>query len=613
MEDIDSIILDSMFKLTLNEKLLNNNDFFEKRIDEINNSINYYKTEQSSLMLLKLNFLLALLYGIQGFSERMKKYILISCKYIEQYLPKDYVFLARFYSQIAILSLKNEDVNRANLYIDKFNLICKDSNFLVEEIIFESQLIYIKASKCIDSSIIIKEIEDLYIKVKETNDFNCKKIYFFIIGKIYFLFLDDALIAKMNFLKARKYADLSKDIEVCSLCNIKLGECECSFENYEGAREYFNEVIKNKKYTNVNMIQKYRASNNITKLLIKTKDYSGAINNLAKSEVYLEKFKNQDLKEVEKLDLYINLAMYYTESNEKSFEQSTCYLNRAKSLLNNINSVEEYIIYDLELIYHQVNIYYIFENYENALITSKKLLEKAKEAKNYNYVKEAYKTIHMCFEKIQDYEMSMKYFKMYYELKQMYMKARNRNYIDSLNYRHEHIEKEINNMKKIKLDLDKKKYIDPLTNAYNRVYLNNFLEKQEISEYSTAFMIDVDYFKEYNDTHGHYNGDVALKNITMIIKRYLKEDMSVIRYGGEEFLILSICKDYRKSKVFGKKLCKVVKKFLNDNLTISIGIDTCKNSSIDISEIIENADKALYKAKQNGRNRCLHYYDFKNF
>ncbi|MCC0650129.1 GGDEF domain-containing protein, partial [Clostridioides sp. ZZV15-6598] len=65
MEDIDSIILDSMFKLTLNEKLLNKNDFFEKRIDEINNSINYYKTEQSSLMLLKLNFLLALLYGIQ--------------------------------------------------------------------------------------------------------------------------------------------------------------------------------------------------------------------------------------------------------------------------------------------------------------------------------------------------------------------------------------------------------------------------------------------------------------------------------------------------------------------------------------------------------------------
>lgn len=47
----------------------------------------------------------------------------------------------------------------------------------------------------------------------------------------------------------------------------------------------------------------------------------------------------------------------------------------------------------------------------------------------------------MCFEKIQDYEMSMRYFKMYYELKQMYMKARNRNYIDSLNYRHEHIEK----------------------------------------------------------------------------------------------------------------------------------------------------------------------------
>ncbi|EQG76646.1 putative signaling domain protein [Clostridioides difficile DA00165] len=99
--------------------------------------------------------------------------------------------------------------------------------------------------------------------------------------------MDDALIAKVNFLKARKYADLLKDMQVSSLCNIKIGECECSFENYECSMEYFNEVISNKKYRNVNIIQKYRASNNITKILIKTRNYPVAINNLAKSEVYL--------------------------------------------------------------------------------------------------------------------------------------------------------------------------------------------------------------------------------------------------------------------------------------------------------------------------------------
>ncbi len=602
-----------MFKLTLNESLLNNNDFIQNEIDIVKNSIDCYKTEQNSLMLLKSNFLLALLYGIQGLSEKMKEYILISCKYIEQYLPKDYKFLARFYSQVAILSLKNEDVNKANLYIDKFNLLCDENNCPVEEIIFKSQLIYIKASKCIESSIIIKEIEDLYIKVKKINDFNCKKKYFFIIGKIYFLFLDDALIAKVNFLKARKYADLLKDMEMSSLCNIKIGECECSFENYECSIEYFNEAISNKKYRNVNIIQKYRASNNITKILIKTKNYSVAINNLAKSEVYLEKIKNQSLKEVEKFDLFINLSMYYAKSNEKSFEQSICYLDRAKNILSMIKNIEEYTMYALEVIYHQAKIYYVFGDYENALSTNKKLLEKSKNATNYNYVKLAYKNIYLCFEKIQNYEMSMKYFKMYYELKMMYVKARNRNYIDSLNYRHEYIEKEINNMRKIQIDLDKKKYIDHLTSVYNRAFLKEFLEKQEVSEYSTAFMIDIDYFKEYNDTYGHYSGDIALKNITIIIKKYLKKDMLMVRYGGEEFLILSICKDYKKSKIFGRKLCRVVKKLSKNNLTVSIGIDTCKNSSIDIREIIGNADKALYKAKQSGRNRCLHYHDFKNF
>ncbi|NJI79921.1 diguanylate cyclase [Clostridioides difficile] len=613
MEEIDDTILDLMFRLTLNERLLNNNDFIENNIDVVKNSIDCYKTEQNSLMLLKSNFLLALLYGVQGISEKMKEYILISYKYIDKYLPKDYKFLARFYSQIAILSLRNENINKANLHIDKFNVICNDNNCSVEEIIFKSQLIYIKASKCIESSIIIKEIEDLYIKVKEINDFNCKKIYFFIVGKIYFLFLDDAIVAKVNFLQARKYADLLKDMDVSSLCNIKIGECECSFENHEGSIDYFNEVISNKKYINVDTIQKYRASNNITKILIKTKNYPEAINNLAKSEVYLEKIKNNNLKETEKFGLFINLAMYYAKSNENSFEQSICYLDRAKDILSIIKSEEEYILYDLEVVYHQVKIYYCFGDYNSALDTSKKLLEKSKNAKNYNYVRLAYKNIYMCFEMIQDYEMSMKYFKMYYELKMMYVKARNRNYIDSLNYRYEYVEKEINNMRKVKTDLDKKKYIDHLTSAYNRVFLNNFLEGQEVSEYSTAFMIDVDYFKNYNDTYGHYNGDIALKNITTIIKKYLKKDMLIIRYGGEEFLILSICKDYKKSKIFGRKLCRSVKKILNNNLTISIGIDTCKNSSIDISEIIGNADKALYKAKQSGRNRCLHYHDFKNF
>ncbi|HBF3606459.1 TPA: GGDEF domain-containing protein, partial [Clostridioides difficile] len=89
MEEIDDTILDSMFKLTLNERLLTNNDFIENKIDVVKNLIDYYKTEQNSLMLLKSNFLLALLYGIQGFSEKMKEYILISCKYIDKCLPKD--------------------------------------------------------------------------------------------------------------------------------------------------------------------------------------------------------------------------------------------------------------------------------------------------------------------------------------------------------------------------------------------------------------------------------------------------------------------------------------------------------------------------------------------
>lgn len=69
--------------------------------------------------------------------------------------------------------------------MDKFNLICDENNFLIEEIIFKSQLIYIKASKCIESSVIIKEIETLYIKIKEINDFNCKNIFLLLVKYIF--------------------------------------------------------------------------------------------------------------------------------------------------------------------------------------------------------------------------------------------------------------------------------------------------------------------------------------------------------------------------------------------------------------------------------------------
>lgn len=153
--------------------------------------------------------------------------------------------------------------------------------------------------------------------------------------------------------------------------------------------------------------------------------------------------------------------------------------------------------------------------------------------------------------------------------------------------------------------------MDPLTKVYNRGYLNETLKIAcESKKQVTFIMIDIDYFKLYNDNYGHINGDKALIEVAKIIKSVFADDM-VFRYGGEEFSVISyktideLIKylDELRLELYNKNI-KHEYSEASDRITLSIGLaSSILYTDNDLLELTKAADENLYKSKQQGRNR----------
>jgi two-component system, cell cycle response regulator len=156
---------------------------------------------------------------------------------------------------------------------------------------------------------------------------------------------------------------------------------------------------------------------------------------------------------------------------------------------------------------------------------------------------------------------------------------------------------------------------DSLTGLYNRRYLMAHLEglmarAAEGAQGPAVLMIDIDFFKRVNDTHGHSAGDAVLREVASRIARHVRAFDLVSRYGGEEFVVVmpetplpvaSMVAERLRSTVAGKAIA------LGDGAgdlktTISIGIAITREGGDNATALLQRADKALYQAKAGGRN-----------
>ena len=157
---------------------------------------------------------------------------------------------------------------------------------------------------------------------------------------------------------------------------------------------------------------------------------------------------------------------------------------------------------------------------------------------------------------------------------------------------------------------------DPLTGLYNRRHFDNMIEReflraQRYSNDLSIALIDVDFFKKVNDTYGHLCGDYVLKEVAYLtLQTFRKTDM-VFRYGGEEILVILTETPLEKAIIPLERLRKSIENYPfsydNNNIrvTVSIGVESLNENIGHFEELIDNADKALYYAKENGRNKVI--------
>jgi len=165
---------------------------------------------------------------------------------------------------------------------------------------------------------------------------------------------------------------------------------------------------------------------------------------------------------------------------------------------------------------------------------------------------------------------------------------------------------------------------DGLTGLYNHRYFQETISKDfkkalRYKESLSCIMFDIDHFKKFNDTYGHQTGDVVLKTLGGLVKNLMRDSDLAARYGGEEFALLLYHTEAKDAYQIAERLRKTVEqhKFQADDLVlsvnISVGVASYYHPEIsDAKTLIECADKALYKAKEEGRNKVVAFEEIQS-
>jgi len=166
------------------------------------------------------------------------------------------------------------------------------------------------------------------------------------------------------------------------------------------------------------------------------------------------------------------------------------------------------------------------------------------------------------------------------------------------------------------IQVGRKKYyqdisiLDSLTSVFNHRHFDDVLKwqidhMQRFPQVFSLFIIDIDYFKKYNDTHGHVEGDNVLHNVAQLLVTLTRDTDTVFRYGGEEFTVIMPQTPNQEAQIVGQRLIEGVRR--QSSITISIGLSTFPDDTHVKEVLVVKADKALYRAKRLGKDQLCVY------
>lgn len=434
-------------------------------------------------------------------------------------------------------------------------------------------------------------------------------------------------------------ADKIKDIEQRNRLKMKayeyIGNMSFLLENYEDAIDQYNMVVSIfLKDNEENAITKYGSYINRTTAYIEIKDYESARKSSDETKEIIAFIPKDIIEDIELL-FYNNLARI--EIYQGNIEKAKEYLEKCQTLLKS-NRNSGFLNIDIHINFSYAELYLKEGKKEQALELLDKLLlinnenESGFEKDIYLLQMEIYRKnnkIEKFFEVYDKYDESNKRENLM--LKKNYLK-----FVKSSFEEKKLKEKERETALKIKLlvsilfailfgavsqilkiiKLKENNLTDQLTEIYNRKYLDavyKSLEKNKIFNMG-ILMIDIDFFKKYNDNYGHIMGDIVIKTVAEILKSSVGKKDSVIRYGGEEFLIIlrksdkEYLEDIYKKIYFKLEEERIIheKSLVSDHITLSVGgTQGVVNDKNTFLSLIKKADEALYKAKEEGRNRIV--------
>ena len=496
---------------------------------------------------------------------------------------------------------------------------------------------------------IIVLFEDI-IPIAEDIKYDDMERIYYRLGMAYWYYEDYKNGAKAE-LKALDIAESKGRIDRASSIAIDIGVNYMDLKQYEEAVKYLEKSLEyDIEDKDLNLSEKSNALINLAESYVELSKYEEAQSTLDKLDLVIEQIEDEVKKEnVEITSSMVKANLY---NNIGKFDEAFKLLKFAENKLNEIERATFQNL-DVMILHEYGNLYYNTGEYEKALeyhIKEKKLIEERQLfylEQNCNY------KIYLVYKAMGNYFEALKYLEINNELNNNISEERNKKYskdlIDELE-KNKKLE-EINNLKEHKDDLRitvviltllisfitiytinvsrKNKEInrlnalfkdlsstDALTKLQNRRALDDYLAGnwalyKEAHVPITFVMLDVDYFKKYNDNYGHQEGDKALQQVAAIIKDCCRSTDFVARYGGEEFTIVMVQTDETRALNVIERIQKRIYDLnikheyseVSDRITISFGIsrayvDTKKN----YNDYIKKADEALYISKEKGRN-----------
>ncbi len=603
---------------------------FYLNLTDLNYILDYHKELLNTKIEVKnrvyVLYLISLINYIKKDREASYKYLLDSLKDIKKLPSKENAeIISKIYIYLTLSAISIRKYDKAN----NFYFLAKKS---IKQNHLNELLVLFNMSLCVEISALYKTKTDVISLVEEVSFFkNLKNKVLvsranYIFGRVY-LYLFNNFIKSMEYLiECLRLAQENNLYSIEAFCKCIISLCYLESGNNIEAIKYIKNVLDVAHNNNsISLTERVAIKIDLIWAYLK-EDMNKEAEDVLVKAIKLMKAVEGVYKDYLYSFIFLYSAEIELKKSDYNFEKVNAYLILSKNIYKSFGDV---FIYNskLDYIYKLYGDLYIkFGNIDEGISCYLKGLNLVKKSSlNPKKMSIFYGLIANGYELKKDFKLAIEYYKSMdwysdkWEKNNSYKTSQGIHKQYELRRKQESLKALVDNNKKLENDILK----DGLTQLYNRRYLEEQLDlfNGTREKNMVAILVDIDYFKSYNDNYGHLAGDKVITKVTDIIRNvFIDITEHIIRYGGEEILILvdSIksvdIEEIDNIELYIKRVFKLLEfegiehmySKVKNYITISAGVSIKRcRSRKDAEVLIEDADKNLYKSKKAGRNQYI--------